>query len=127
MTTEILVIFFFQHLSLELIQAPGQRVSLFGANLRFKKPKKNVKSFSFCIFSLLVGLVFLTACSTSSSSTDVGCLACLKLKALPTMEIFQNPKKVVNFAYSYTGYLLQLGIKVSSYSLDLEKDSPAFW
>ena len=79
------------------------------------------------IFSLFVGLVFLTACSTSSSSTDV------ELSSMPEIEgityygdIPKNPKKVVNFAYSYTGYLLQLGIKVSSYSLDLEKDSPAF-
>ncbi|HEM6071950.1 TPA: ABC transporter substrate-binding protein [Streptococcus suis] len=79
------------------------------------------------IFSLFVGLVFLTACSTSSSSTD------LELSSMPKIEgityhgdIPKNPKKVVNFAYSYTGYLLQLGIDVSSYSLDLEKNSPAF-
>lgn len=79
------------------------------------------------IFSLFVGLVFLTACSNSSSSTDV------ELSSMPKIEgityhgdIPKNPKKVVNFAYSYTGYLLQLGIDVSSYSLDLEKNSPAF-
>ncbi|HEM5167644.1 ABC transporter substrate-binding protein [Streptococcus suis] len=79
------------------------------------------------IFSLFVGLVFLTACSTSSSSTD------LELSSMPKIEgityhgdIPKNPKKVVNFAYSYTGYLLQLGIDVSSYSLDLEKNSPVF-
>ncbi|HEM3600712.1 ABC transporter substrate-binding protein [Streptococcus suis] len=79
------------------------------------------------IFSLFVGLVFLTACSTSSSSTEV------ELSSMPKIEgityhgdIPKNPKKVVNFAYSYTGYLLQLGIDVSSYSLDLEKNSPAF-
>ncbi|HFU4433106.1 TPA: ABC transporter substrate-binding protein [Streptococcus suis] len=79
------------------------------------------------IFSLFVGLVFLTACSTSSSSTDV------ELSSMPKIEgityhgdIPKNPKKVVNFAYSYTGYLLQLGIDVSSYSLDLEENSPAF-
>ncbi|HEM3614820.1 TPA: ABC transporter substrate-binding protein [Streptococcus suis] len=79
------------------------------------------------IFSLFVGLVFLAACSTSSSSTDV------ELSSMPKIEgityhgdIPKNPKKVVNFAYSYTGYLLQLGIDVSSYSLDLEKNSPAF-
>ncbi|NQM51388.1 ABC transporter substrate-binding protein [Streptococcus suis] len=79
------------------------------------------------IFSLFVGLVFLTACSTSSSSTDV------ELSSMPKIEgityhgdIPKNPKKVVNFAYSYTGYLLQLGIDVSSYSLDLEKNSPVF-
>ncbi|WP_449453246.1 ABC transporter substrate-binding protein [Streptococcus suis] len=79
------------------------------------------------IFTLFVGLVFLAACSTSSSSTDV------ELSSMPKIEgityhgdIPKNPKKVVNFAYSYTGYLLQLGIDVSSYSLDLEKNSPAF-
>ncbi|MFM0818068.1 ABC transporter substrate-binding protein [Streptococcus suis] len=79
------------------------------------------------IFSLFVGLFFLTACSTSSSSTDA------ELSNMPKIEgityhgdIPKNPKKVVNFAYSYTGYLLQLGIDVSSYSLDLEKNSPAF-
>ncbi|HFU3725052.1 TPA: ABC transporter substrate-binding protein [Streptococcus suis] len=79
------------------------------------------------IFSLFVGLVFLTACSTSTSSTEV------ELSSMPKIEgityhgdIPKNPKKVVNFAYSYTGYLLQLGIDVSSYSLDLEKNSPAF-
>ncbi|HEM3625707.1 TPA: ABC transporter substrate-binding protein [Streptococcus suis] len=79
------------------------------------------------IFSLFVGLVFLAACSTSSSSTDV------ELSSMPKIEgityhgdIPKNPKKVVNFAYSYTGYLLQLGIDISSYSLDLEKNSPAF-
>ena len=38
----------------------------------------------------------------------------------------KNPKKVVNFAYSYTGYLLELGVNVSSYSLDNEINSPAF-
>ncbi|CYV40054.1 putative ferrichrome-binding protein precursor [Streptococcus suis] len=79
------------------------------------------------IFSLFVGLIFLTACSTSSSSTDV------ELSSMPKIEgityhgdIPKNPKKVVNFAYSYTGYLLQLGIDVSSYSLDLEKNNPVF-
>lgn len=41
-------------------------------------------------------------------------------------DIPENPKKVINFAYSYTGHLLQLGVDVSSYSLELEKDSPAF-
>ncbi|HFI0335849.1 TPA: ABC transporter substrate-binding protein [Streptococcus suis] len=81
----------------------------------------------FAIFSLFVGLFFLTACSSASTPSDV------ELSKMPEIEgityygdIPKNPKKVVNFAYSYTGYLLQLGINVSSYSLDLEKDSPAF-
>lgn len=79
------------------------------------------------IFSLFVGLVFLTACSTSSSSTDVELSSMPKIEGITYYgDIPKNPKKVVNFAYSYTGYLLQLGIDVSSYSLDLEKNSPAF-
>ncbi|WP_099870270.1 ABC transporter substrate-binding protein [Streptococcus suis] len=79
------------------------------------------------IFSLFVGLVFLTACSTSSSSTDVELSSMQKIEGITYHgDIPKNPKKVVNFAYSYTGYLLQLGIDVSSYSLDLEKNSPAF-
>lgn len=41
-------------------------------------------------------------------------------------DIPKNPQKIVNFAYSYTGYLLELGLQPASYSLDLEKDSPAF-
>ncbi|MDQ8767523.1 ABC transporter substrate-binding protein [Streptococcus ruminantium] len=78
-------------------------------------------------FSLFVTLIFLTACSTAQNSDKV------ELSSMPKIEgityhgnIPKNPKKVVNFAYSYTGYLLQLGIDVSSYSLDLEKNSPAF-
>lgn len=41
-------------------------------------------------------------------------------------KIPEKPKKVVNLAYSYMGYLLKLGVNVSSYSLDLEKNSTAF-
>ena len=77
--------------------------------------------------SLVLALVWLAACSSSQPSTEV------ELSSMPEIEgityhgdIPKNPQKVVNFAYSYTGYLLQLGIDVSSYSLDLEKDSPAF-
>lgn len=40
-------------------------------------------------------------------------------------DIPKNLKKSLT-AYSYTGYLLELGVNVSSYSLDLEKNSPAF-
>lgn len=77
--------------------------------------------------SLFVAVVFLVACSAGQSAKKV------ELSSMPTIEgiayhgdIPKNPKKVVNFTYSYTGYLLQLGIDVASYSLDLEKDSPAF-
>lgn len=41
-------------------------------------------------------------------------------------DIPENPKKVLNFAYSYTGYLALLDINVASYTYDLEKNSPAF-
>ncbi|HEM3635536.1 TPA: ABC transporter substrate-binding protein [Streptococcus suis] len=77
--------------------------------------------------SLFITLIFLGACSSSQSSKEI------ELSSMPDIEgityygdIPKNPKKVINFAYSYTGYLLELGVNVSSYSLDLEKNSPAF-
>lgn len=80
----------------------------------------------------VLAVVTLAACSQQSSSKNSSSET-TKLSSKPKIEGFsysgkipQNPKKVVNFAYSYTGYLLQLGVNVSSYSLDLEKDSPAF-
>ncbi len=76
--------------------------------------------------SLIALLLFLAGCQASSSKAA-------KTSSMPkisgftyTGKIPENPKKVVNFAYSYTGYLLKLGVNVSSYSLDYEKDSPAF-
>ena len=82
--------------------------------------------------SLMLAIVFLGACSTNTSTTSSSSSE-TNISSMPTIEgityygdIPENPKKVVNFAYSYTGYLLQLGVNVSSYSLDLEKDSPAF-
>ena len=79
-------------------------------------------------FSLFVTLVFLAACSTSSqTSTDVEVSSMPKIEGITYYgDVPKTPKKVINFAYSYTGYLLQLGIDVSGYSLDLEKNSPAF-
>lgn len=79
-------------------------------------------------FSLFVTLVFLAACSTSSqTSTDVELSSMPKIEGITYYgDVPKTPKKVINFAYSYTGYLLQLGIDVSGYSLDLEKNSPAF-
>ncbi len=125
MTTEILRDIF--SIEPQLMQVAGQDYPiLLTYDLKKNNKEKKMKKF-LAIFSLFVGLVFLTACSTSSSSTEV------ELSSMPKIEgityhgdIPKNPKKVVNFAYSYTGYLLQLGIDVSSYSLDLEKNSPAF-
>ncbi|MBM7642408.1 ABC transporter substrate-binding protein [Streptococcus loxodontisalivarius] len=78
----------------------------------------------------IFAVVTLAACSnssTSSSSEETTLSSKPKIEGFSySGDIPENPKKVVNFAYSYTGYLLQLGINVSSYSLDLEKDSPAF-
>lgn len=88
------------------------------------------KIFSF--FTLAFAVLLLTACATSTSkSADKTDDAALSSK--PKIEgvayygdIPKNPKKVINFAYSYTGYLLELGINVSNYTYDLEKNSPAF-
>lgn len=72
----------------------------------------------------------LVACHKNNSSSDT---KQADLSSMPKItgfsyegDIPKNPKKVVNFAYSYTGYLLELGVNVSSYSLDLEKNNPAF-
>ncbi|MBM7636207.1 ABC transporter substrate-binding protein [Streptococcus saliviloxodontae] len=89
-----------------------------------------MKKFLTALLAILA-VVTLAACSNSSSTSSSSEKTILSSK--PKIEGFsysgdipKNPKKVVNFAYSYTGYLLQLGVNVSSYSLDLEKDSPAF-
>lgn len=75
----------------------------------------------------LVATIFLVACGHTKTTTQND------LSAMPKIDGFtyhgdipKNPKKVVNFAYSYTGYLLELGVNVSSYSLDNEINSPAF-
>ncbi len=83
--------------------------------------------------ALMLSVGLLAACSSSSSNeTNTGSEE-TAISSMPEIEgityygdVPENPEKVVNFAYSYTGYLLQLGVDVSSYSLDLEKDSPAF-
>lgn len=81
------------------------------------------------VLTALATLFILTACGSANQQTAGGA----DLSSKPKIEgityhgdIPKNPKKVVNFAYSYTGYLLQLGVNVSSYSLQAEKDSPAF-
>lgn len=87
------------------------------------------KLFSF--FTLVAAVLFLTACSTSSNKDAKKEES--SISSMPKIEgvtyhgkIPKNPKKTINFAYSYAGYLLQLGVNVSSYSLDLEKDSAAY-
>lgn len=82
--------------------------------------------------TLVLAVFFLGAC-TSSPSKSADTAESSALSSKPKIEgiayygdIPKNPKKVVNFAYSYTGYLLELGMDVSSYTYDLEKDSPAF-
>lgn len=78
--------------------------------------------------SLLFATSFLVACSSSNHPATTA-----ELSSMPKIEgityygdIPKNPQKIINFAYSYTGYLLELGLQPASYSLDLEKDSPAF-
>ncbi|WP_165211719.1 ABC transporter substrate-binding protein [Streptococcus tangpeifui] len=80
------------------------------------------------IFVALLATLLLVACGNKQKDSGKD-----SLSSMPKIEGFtyygkvpKNPKKVVNFAYSYTGYLLELGVDVSSYSLDNEKDSPAF-
>ncbi|MFS1663079.1 ABC transporter substrate-binding protein [Streptococcus sp. zg-JUN1979] len=84
------------------------------------------------LISILMTLALATilvACSQQSQSQS----STTELSSKPKIagfsyhgDIPKNPKKVVNFAYSYTGYLLELGVNVNSYSLDLEKNSPVF-
>ena len=82
----------------------------------------------FVVLTTFLATLMLVACQNNASTSDN-----TELSSMPKItgfsyqgDIPKNPKKVVNFAYSYTGYLLELGVNVSSYSLDLEKNSPAF-
>lgn len=82
----------------------------------------------FVVLTTFLATLILVACQNNASTSDN-----TELSSMPKItgfsyqgDIPENPKKVVNFAYSYTGYLLELGVNVSSYSLDLEKNSPAF-
>lgn len=86
-----------------------------------------MKKIGIIVLTLLT--FFLVSCGqqTKQESTKT------TISKMPKIEGFtyygkipENPKKVINFTYSYTGYLLKLGVNVSSYSLDLEKDSPVF-
>lgn len=85
----------------------------------------------FILFLLGLSCLFLASCHSSKSidskKDKVEISSMPKIKGFTYYgKIPAKPKKVINFAYSYTGYLLKLGINVSSYSLDLEKNSPAF-
>lgn len=82
----------------------------------------------FAVLTTFLATFLLVACHNTSSTSDN-----TELSSMPKItgfsyegDIPKNPQKVINFAYSYTGYLLELGVNVSSYSLDLEKNSPAF-
>lgn len=90
---------------------------------------KHLKCLTLCL--LAVACLCLVACS--SSKTESNKQTAPKISRMPKIKGFtyygkipEKPKKVVNLAYSYTGYLLKLGVNVSSYSLDLEKNSTAF-
>ena len=78
------------------------------------------------LVALLATLV-LVACNNSKDTKKEAVSSMPKISGFTYYgKVPKNPKKVVNFAYSYTGYLLELGVDVSSYSLDNEKNSPAF-
>ena len=73
----------------------------------------------FVTLTTFLATLMLVACQNNASTSDN-----TELSSMPKItgfsyqgDIPKNPKKVVNFAYSYTGYLLEL---------DLEKNSPAF-
>lgn len=77
----------------------------------------------FAVLTTFLATFLLVACHNTSSTSDN-----TELSSMPKItgfsyegDIPKNPQKVINFAYSYTGYLLELGVNVSSYSLDLEK------
>ena len=83
------------------------------------------------LLSLILTLFVLTACAKNTSSPTTKSET--SISSMPEIDgityygaIPENPQKVLNFAYSYTGHLLKLGVDVSSYSLDLEKNNPAF-
>lgn len=78
------------------------------------------------LVALLATLV-LVACNNSKDTKKEAVSSMPKISGFTYYgKVPKNPKKVVNFAYSYTGYLLELGVNVSSYSLDNEINSPAF-
>lgn len=81
----------------------------------------------FAFFTFVFAVTVLAACSTSRASTKAEQSSMPKIEGIAYYgDIPKNPKKIVNFAYSYTGYLFELGLDIASYSLDLEKNSPAF-
>ncbi|WP_019785433.1 ABC transporter substrate-binding protein [Streptococcus sobrinus] len=85
-----------------------------------------MKKLMTALVALLATLV-LVACNNSKDTKKEAVSSMPKISGFTYYgKVPKNPKKVVNFAYSYTGYLLELGVDVSSYSLDNEKNSPAF-
>lgn len=85
-----------------------------------------MKKLMTALVALLATLV-LVACNNSKDPKKEAVSSMPKISGFTYYgKVPKNPKKVVNFAYSYTGYLLELGVDVSSYSLDNEKNSPAF-
>lgn len=85
-----------------------------------------MKKLMTALVALLATLVFV-ACNNSKDTKKEAVSSMPKISGFTYYgKVPKNPKKVVNFAYSYTGYLLELGVDVSSYSLDNEKNSPAF-
>ena len=85
-----------------------------------------MKKLMTALVALLASLV-LVACNNSKDTKKEAVSSMPKISGFTYYgKVPKNPKKVVNFAYSYTGYLLELGVDVSSYSLDNEKNSPAF-
>ncbi|MFC2401057.1 MAG: ABC transporter substrate-binding protein [Streptococcus sobrinus] len=85
-----------------------------------------MKKLMTALVALLATLV-LVACNNSKDTKNEAVSSMPKISGFTYYgKVPKNPKKVVNFAYSYTGYLLELGVDVSSYSLDNEKNSPAF-
>lgn len=85
-----------------------------------------MKKLMTALVALLATLV-LVACNNSKDTKKEAVSSMPKISGFTYYgKVPKNPKKVVNFAYSYTGYLLELGVEVSSYSLDNEKNSPAF-
>ena len=85
-----------------------------------------MKKLMTALVALLATLV-LVACNNSKDTKKEAVSSMPKISGFTYYgKVPKNPKKVVNFAYSYTGYLLELGVDVSSYSLDNERNSPAF-
>ena len=86
-----------------------------------------MKKIMTALFALLAVFVLVACGNNKQAHKDEALSSMPKISGFTYYgKVPKNPKKVVNFAYSYTGYLLELGDNVSSYSLDNEINSPAF-